>query len=69
MRAVKARIAPEFNSGGEDCARPWIQSTTYPAENTRAWRTGRVRFLQCYVKRLFCILPFELRWAKYGVQG
>ena len=24
-----------------------------------AWRTGRVRFLQRYVKRLFCILPFE----------
>ena len=26
-----------------------------------AWRTGRVRFLQRYVKRLFCILPFAAR--------
>ena len=34
-----------------------------------AWRTGRVRFLQRYVKRLFCILPFEPAfYAKYGVQ-
>jgi len=24
-----------------------------------AWRTGRVRFLRRYVRRLFCILPFE----------
>ena len=34
-----------------------------------AWRTGRVRFLQRYVKRLFYILPFEPAfYAKYGVQ-
>lgn len=34
-----------------------------------AWRTGRVRFLQRYVKRLFCILPFEPAfYAKHGVQ-
>ena len=33
-----------------------------------AWRTGRVRFLQQYVKRLFCILPFEPAfYAKHGV--
>ena len=35
-----------------------------------AWRTGRVRFLQRYVKRLFCILPFEPAfYAKHGVQA
>lgn len=33
-----------------------------------AWRTGRVRFLQRYVRRLFCILPFEPEfYARYGV--
>ena len=34
-----------------------------------AWRTGRVRFLQRYVKRLFCILPFAPAfYARHGVQ-
>ncbi len=34
-----------------------------------AWRTGRVRFLQRYVKRLFCILPFEPAfYAAHGVE-
>ncbi len=33
-----------------------------------AWRTGRVRFLQRHVRRLFCILPFEPDfYARYGV--
>ena len=33
-----------------------------------AWRTGRVKFLQRYVNRLFCILPFEPEfYAKHGV--
>ncbi len=34
-----------------------------------AWRTGRVRFLQRYVRRLFCILPFEPEfYTSHGVE-
>lgn len=33
-----------------------------------AWRTGRVRFLRRFVRRLFCILPFEAAfYERYGI--
>lgn len=34
-----------------------------------AWRTGRVRFLRRYIRRMFCILPFEPAfYARHGIQ-
>lgn len=34
-----------------------------------AWRTGRVRFLRQYIRRMFCILPFEPAfYARHGMQ-
>ena len=33
-----------------------------------AWRTGRVRFLQKYIRHIFCILPFEHDfYTKHGI--
>lgn len=33
-----------------------------------AWRTGRVAFLKRYIRRMFCILPFEPDfYARHGI--
>ncbi len=35
-----------------------------------AWRSGRARFLQKYVRRVLCILPFEKEfYARFGVEA
>lgn len=34
-----------------------------------AWRTGRVRFLEQHVRKLFCILPFETDFYRYHGLG
>lgn len=61
--------APEFNFRVAKIAcRLGIPVYYFIPPKIWAWRTGRVRFLQRTVKRLFCILPFEPAfYSRHGV--
>ncbi|MEG1610019.1 MAG: lipid-A-disaccharide synthase [Bilophila sp.] len=67
--AVVLVDAPEFNFQVAKIAhRLGIPVYYFIPPKVWAWRTSRVRFLKKYVRRLFCILPFEPDfYAQHGI--
>ena len=67
--AVLLIDAPEFNFRVAKIAhRLGIPVYYFIPPKVWAWRTGRVKFLQRYVKRIFSILPFEVDFYRsHGV--
>lgn len=68
--AVLLVDAPEFNFRVARIARKLgIPVFYFIPPKVWAWRTGRVKFLQKYVRRIFSILPFEVDfYHRYGME-
>jgi lipid-A-disaccharide synthase len=81
LRATKARLkalrpravvvvdAPEYNFRvARMAAKLGIPVYFFISPQVWGWRTGRVRFLAKYARRILCILPFEVDfYARHGV--
>ena len=67
--AVLLVDAPEFNFRVAKIAHSLnIPVYYFIPPKVWAWRTGRVSFLKRYIRRMFCILPFEPDfYARYGI--
>lgn len=62
-RAVLLVDAPEFHFRiARAASKLGIPVYYFIPPKIWAWRSGRIAFLKKYIKRIFCILPFELEW-------